>query len=300
MREWTEAVQRMLDYIEEHLTEDLTLLQLSRRVGYSPCYCSSQFHRVMGQTLKKYIAGRRLAAATLELRDTRSRILDIAVATGYSSQEALTRAFTAAYGMTPYAYRKNPRPVRLRIRRTVLFPDDLGEKGERSMQQTTLTQAGVRVEYIPAHKYVGIWDASVDNYMDFWSHHDCDAVCGVIDSMSHVADPVVTPHTAGWRRRPDGSEEYFYGFGVPDDYAGEVPEGFEVRAFPGSYYLVFYHPPFDFLKDCSEVMNRVEALAWSYDPGLNGFQWNEAENQCYQRHLPETIGYEVLRPVKRP
>ena len=62
---------------------------------------------------------------------------------------------------------------------------------------------------------------------------------------------------------------------------------------------MFFHPPFDYLRDCGEVMGRVENLAWNYDPKQNGYEWNEAACNDYQRHYPEVIGYEVLRPVKR-
>ncbi len=167
------------------------------------------------------------------------------------------------------------------------------------MESTILTNASVRVEYIPAHKYMGIWEPAVNNYMDFWSKHDCDEVCGFIESMRHVADPIVTPHTAGWFENANGKRGYFYGLGVPADYSGSIPEGFELRDVKASYYLVFYHPPFDFQKDCGEVMRRVEELAWNYDPAEQGFRWSEKDFPAYQRHLPETIGYEILRPVVR-
>jgi len=251
--------------------------------------------------VKNYIAGRRLAMATLEIRDTKERILDIAVKYGYSSQEALTRAFVSAYGCTPAAYRKKPRPVRLANYQVVLYPEHCMNKGELTMNTTALTEAKVRVEHIPAHKYIGIWDIEAGDYGKFWSRHDCDTVCGIIDSMSHVSHPIVTGHTAGWFYE-NGKKGYFYGFGVPEDYDGEIPEGFEIRSIPASDYLVFYHPPFDFLKDNGEVMGRVENLAWNYDPAKHGnvcYEWNEEACQDYQRHYPEGIGYEVLRPVKR-
>ena len=131
-----------------------------------------------------------------------------------------------------------------------------------------------RQEYIPAHRYVGIWDKEVQDYMSFWGRHDCDKVCGFIDSMSHVSHPVVTCHTAGWFYE-NGRRGYFYGLGVPLDFDGGIPEGFEIRTVPESYYLVFGHPPFDFLKDCAEVMKRVESLAWHFDPSSKGYAWNE-------------------------
>lgn len=298
MYEWNETVQKMVDWIEDHIEEEPSLLEMSRQIGYSPSYCSSQFHTIVGMTLRRYIAGRKLCHATLEIRDTGARILDIAVKYGYSSQEALTRAFVAAYGCTPYAYRKSPRPVKLSVKQNLLFPAYYEGKGAPTMNKTILTDANVRTEYIPAHTYMGIWEEAADNYMAFWSHHSCDQVCGTIESLSHIAHPVVTCHTAGWSWK-NGKRCYFYGLGVEENYTGEIPDGFTVRHIPAGYYLVFFHPPFDFLKDCGEVMNRVESLAWSFDPASMGYAWDEENRQDYQRHYPEVLGYEVLRPVKK-
>ena len=297
MYEWNESIQKMIDWIEEHLTENPSLPEMSGQIGYSPYYCSSKFHGIVGMTIKSYVVGRRLARAALDIRDTQMRILDIALKYGYSSQEALTRAFMDAYGCTPAAYRRNPIPIPLFPSKVVLFPEHyVGDKGGSIMSK--IWQPKIRMEYIPAHKYIGIWDINVDNYGAFWGKHDCDAVCGIIESMSHVMHPVVTGHTAGWFYE-HGKKGYFYGLGVPDDYDGEIPKGFEIKSFPESYYMVFYHPPFEYLKDNVEVMRDVGNLAWNYKPENMGWIWNEEVCQDYQRHNPEEMGYEILRPVKK-
>ncbi|MBD5493440.1 MAG: helix-turn-helix transcriptional regulator, partial [Lachnospiraceae bacterium] len=133
MFEWNETVQKMIYWIEAHLTENPSLLEMSNEIGYSPYYCSNRFHEIVGMTLKSYIAGRRLAMAALEIRDTDERILDIAVKYGYSSQEALTRAFMSAFGCTPAAYRKNPVPIALSNLKVVFFPEHYMSKGEPTM-----------------------------------------------------------------------------------------------------------------------------------------------------------------------
>ena len=296
MCEWDDAIQKMIDWIENNLEEETSLLAMSKQIGYSPFYCSSKFHEKVGMTIRNYISGRRLAKATLELRDTKNRIIDIAVKYGFSSQEAFTRTFVSMYGCTPAIYRKNPIPLAIPIKREVCFPDPL-RKGENDMSENALRDANVRVEFLPSHKYIGIWDIDTDDYCSFWSRHDCDKTCGVIDSMSHVSHRIVTGHTAGWFWE-NGKRGYFYGFGVPDDYDGIIPEGFEMREIPASYYLVFFHPPYDYLKDNGEVMSRVEELAWNFDPATMGWKWNEEACNDYQRHYPEGIGYEILRPVK--
>lgn len=84
MDQWSVSVQRMIDWIEEHIEEDPTLPALSKHVGYSPCYCSSLFHKVSGMTLKSYLVGRRLCHAAVALRDTTDKIIDIALQYGFS------------------------------------------------------------------------------------------------------------------------------------------------------------------------------------------------------------------------
>lgn len=302
MYEWHEAVQKMIDWIELHLTEEPTLMDMAQQIGYSPYYCSTQFHRLCGVTMKSYVAGRRLARAAIEVRDTKRRILDIAVKYGFSSQEALTRAFRQTFGCTPGAYRKKPVPVPLPIYKVIFFPEHYAALHQGEELNEMVTKARWRLEYIPAHKYVGIWDKQARNYCEFWEGKDCDRICGIIDSLSHVSDPIVTGHTAGWYLNEAGERRYLYGTGLTEDYAEEVPEGFELRDIPAGYYVTFSHPPFDFLKENVDVMGKVEELAWQFDlqeQYQGRFVWDEQARPCYQRHYPEGLGYEVLRPVKK-
>ena len=67
MFEWNETAQKMIDWIEAHLADNPSLLEMSNQIGYSPYYCSSRFHEITGMTFKSYIAGRRLAMAALEI-----------------------------------------------------------------------------------------------------------------------------------------------------------------------------------------------------------------------------------------
>lgn len=163
---------------------------------------------------------------------------------------------------------------------------------------SNISKPYVRVEYIPAHKYLGVYKKSITKEGEIYPGHDCDLDCGIISSFKET-DLIVTGFTAGWAHE-NGESNYFFGAGVPLDYNGEIPEGFELRGeFPGSYYLVFCHQPFDYLSENGEVIKRVEEMAWNFDPKTIGFEWNEDMCQDYQRHYPEVLGYQVLRPVKK-
>lgn len=73
MLEWNQAVQKVIDWLEDHLTSDHLLWEMSRQVGYSPYYGATLFHRVAGVTIKGYVAGRRLARAAYYISPKCSR-----------------------------------------------------------------------------------------------------------------------------------------------------------------------------------------------------------------------------------
>lgn len=299
MYEWNQMVQHMLDWVEKNLTSAPTLFEMSRQLGYSPYYCSRQFHSLTGMTMRDYVWMRRISRAALELRDTDERILDIAVKYGFSSQEAFTRAFVKAFRVTPYAYRKSPRPIPLAIRREVFSPYHVLKERNDEMTSVHLKEADVKKELIPAHKFIGVWDIRAGNYGEFWElGHSCDDICGTLESMSVHTLPGQLGQTAGWFYQ-DGKKGYLYGIPVSAEYDGVIPEGMECRDIPESEYLVFYHPPFDYLKDNDAVMGIVERAAWNFDPKQLGYEWDETDKQDYQRHFPEGYGYAVLRPVKK-
>ncbi|MGG6309297.1 helix-turn-helix domain-containing protein [Paenibacillus macerans] len=299
MYEWNEMVQLMIGWIENNLTSTPTLLKMSEALGYSPYYCTKKFHSHTGVSLRDYVWMRRISSAALELRDTNARILDVAVKYGFSSQEAFTRAFVKAFHITPAAYRRAPRPIPLAIRAEVFSPYHYYLKERDNMGEVGLHDVEVKVERIPAHRFIGIWDISSRNYGEFWKNgHNCDEISGTLDSMSHLNLPGQLGQTAGWFYR-DGRKGYLYGMLVAADYSGEIPEGMECREVPESDYLVFFHPPFDYLKANGEVMKAVEDKAWSFDPAEMGLAWDEGTQFDYQRHFPEGYGYAVLRPVKK-
>lgn len=107
MHAW-EAIQKTLDYIEAHIGEELGLEQLAQLAALSPFYYQRLFSRLVKKPVREYIKLRRLAHAGKMLAHSRQRILDIALEYGFGSHEAFTRAFKAAYGMTPEAYRAQP------------------------------------------------------------------------------------------------------------------------------------------------------------------------------------------------
>ena len=170
MFEWNMSVQKMLDCIEENLTSTFTLEMLANQLNYSPYYCTRQFHKYAGISLRDYIRLRKVSSAVIDLRDTGERILDIAVKYGFSSQEAFTRSFKKAYGMTPNEYRKMPKPLPLMARRNVFDPYYLG-LGDTLMKKEA-QEVTVSIQVILAHRFIGIRHTDAPGYWEFWKKEE--------------------------------------------------------------------------------------------------------------------------------
>lgn len=78
---------------------------MSGYVGYSEYYCSAKFHEFTGVTFKEYVLKRKLALAAKSLLETNDKIIDVALAYGFASHEAFSRAFAKEYGYSPRSFR---------------------------------------------------------------------------------------------------------------------------------------------------------------------------------------------------
>jgi AraC-like DNA-binding protein len=89
---YLEQIQRGIDFIETHLAFDLDTAEVARHAGISHWHFQRIFKALTHETLKTYIRSRRLAVALEALLVTEQRIIEVAVAAGFQSQESFTRA----------------------------------------------------------------------------------------------------------------------------------------------------------------------------------------------------------------
>lgn len=101
---------RALDYIENNLTKDLSLFDISREAGFSVPHFYRLFKRLTGDTVGAYILRRKLSMAARDLTDSKKTVTDISFAYGFESHDVFTRAFTRVYGMSPNKYRSSSGP----------------------------------------------------------------------------------------------------------------------------------------------------------------------------------------------
>ncbi|WP_437668778.1 AraC family transcriptional regulator [Sorangium sp. So ce131] len=104
--------RRVLEHIDAHLDEDLTLDRLSGVAAFSKYHFLRQFSESFGIGVHEYVKLVRLRRASYRLAlegQDQARIIDVAIASGYESPEAFARAFKKAFGQTPSEFREQPR-----------------------------------------------------------------------------------------------------------------------------------------------------------------------------------------------
>ncbi|UOY92437.1 AraC family transcriptional regulator [Ectobacillus sp. JY-23] len=93
-------LNEVIDYIEEHLTDDLSLEVISAYAGVSDYHFRKIFFYLSGITLSEYIKNRRLSEASLDLLHG-EKVTDVAFKYGYQSMDGFTRAFKKWSGFLP-------------------------------------------------------------------------------------------------------------------------------------------------------------------------------------------------------
>lgn len=98
-------IQKTVDAIEDQLDGLIELEKLAMESGMSFWHFLRIFRTTVGETLKDYIRRRRLTRAAYALLETKQNVLDIALAAGFESHEAFTRAFKNQFNLSPRDFR---------------------------------------------------------------------------------------------------------------------------------------------------------------------------------------------------
>ncbi|MBM7569193.1 response regulator transcription factor [Paenibacillus sacheonensis] len=103
------VIQRLKQYIDTHLSGDLSLVRLGEVVALNPSYLSRVYKQAAGESLSDTIMTARLASATEWLKKTDDKVQDIAAKVGFESAAYFNRFFKKAVGLTPQEYREQSR-----------------------------------------------------------------------------------------------------------------------------------------------------------------------------------------------
>ena len=104
--EWLTSIRGAVAYMEDHLTDDVSLDDVALAVHLSPFFLQRGFSLMTGYGVGEYLRNRRLCQAALDLQGTGEKVIDIAFRYGYETPESFTKAFTRFHGATPTQVRE--------------------------------------------------------------------------------------------------------------------------------------------------------------------------------------------------
>jgi AraC family transcriptional regulator len=291
-----DAVQRMQSYIEAHLHEPITLHMLANAAGYSPWHAAKIFKALTGRSPFEYIRAVRLSRAAARLRDEDVRVVDVAFDFVFDSHEGFTRAFSKQFGLTPQRFSQNKPPIRLFMPNNVREYHLALQKGAQVMSETQKTSTiFVQVVDRPARKLILKRGIQAGDYYAY-----CEEVgCQVWDVLTGIQPALYEP-IGMWlpeNLQKPGTSRYAQGVEMPPDYAGAIPEGFEMIDLPPCQMMIFQGQPYEDAEFEAAIGSLWETIR-NYLPETYGFRWADEDGPRFQLEPQGYRGYIEGRPVR--
>lgn len=295
MKEQILAVQRMQDYIAQHLGDTVTLSQLAGASLFSPWHSYRLFKAYTGMTPADYIRRLRLSKSAQKLKNEKAKIADVAFELGFQSVDGYQRAFLREFGRNPHDYAKEPSPIYLFTPYGVKFR----ELKEAENPMSNAKNVFVQMIDKPARRAIIKRGRAAEDYFAYCDEVGCD-VWGLLCSMEALdGEPVCL-----WL--PDaliapGTSRYVQGVETALDSDAPVPEGFDAITLEAGQFLMFQGEPFR-EEDYSQAICDVQQAMNRYDPSLLGYEWNDAlpRVQLEPRGQRGYIELRGVKPLKAP
>ena len=229
--DWALGIQNAVDYIEEHLTEELDFEEIAKRAAASGFYFQRIFNVLCGYSLGEYIRNRRLTLAGNELSAKSGKVIDVALKYGYDSPESFARAFSKFHGITPSQAKKDGSQLKSFSRLCV----NLSLKGGSTMNYKIIEKEAFTV--LEKVSTQDIDDSVNKNTIpDFWtaSHQD-----GTVTTLlEHTTDKTYIFGIC-YGNIPKDQKTFDYSIAAVCDENVAVPEGFRIHTIPARTWAVF-------------------------------------------------------------
>lgn len=242
--EWNQKLQRIIDYIENHLQrkeEPICHDEISQMAGCSFDFFQKVFSYMNGMSFSEYVRYRKLTLAGYDLKSTNMRIVDISYKYGYNSPTSFTKAFQQFHGTSP---------KEARIKDVDLF---VIPKMQVSYKQSYTW----RIEEKPSLRLIGKRNkfscANGEHYKkipEYWEECQKNSIFSTLTSLD-------TADSKGLFGLFDDydiqSDEMNYSIMVKSDR--EIPQGYQELILPASTWAIF---------DCKGSIPQSIHKGWKY------------------------------------
>ena len=100
-------LRRIRELVHVKMEDELSLDEMAQSVGLSTAHFARMFRKSTGETPHQFVLRQRLERARAMLRDPEARVLDVAVACGFKTQQHFAQVFRDLWGISPTEYRQD-------------------------------------------------------------------------------------------------------------------------------------------------------------------------------------------------
>lgn len=246
-------IYRSLALIEENLRSDMSVYDISERLGFSLYYFSRLFKGIAGVSPKSYMLHRKITESVRDILNTDVRIIDIAYTYGFGTPESFTRAFQRIMGANPSDVRKEG-TADLHKLVCPITREKIEHRRHMAQEEPELVEFGpIHLAGIPFYYELG----QVDDLSSPWQK--------LLDNVSSIPDRIIPEkyyQLQYWFADQDAESIFFY-IALEVHSFLDMPIQFTAKVIPKQKYLKFLHKGFS---------NKV-GLTYQY---------------IYEEYLPET------------
>ena len=293
---WIQALHKAIQYMEEHLLEEISCADIARQVHISEYEFQRAFSFLTGMTANTYIRNRRLSLAGREIVETDATVTDIAFKYGYETPESFTKAFTRFHGIAPKFAREESAKIRLfnpiNIKITV--------EGGRSMDYR-IVQTEEKKFLCVVRDFANdiINEEGNREVPDFWDEMNeknrIDPICGLRPEGKRDLYGLCAP-------TKEGEETFEYGIGIlvdgetaDFDFEKMKKDGYCIRSVkPGTYAV------FECIGEEADCISETwERFYKEFLPQMGFEAAEEPDYEIYYEKGREGLFCELWVPVKK-
>lgn len=229
-----QIIYESLNIIESNLKTDMSVQQVSDKLGFSVYYFIRLFRGVTGYSPKSYILKRKITEAVIDLQNVNKKVIDSAFEFGFGSPEAFSRAFNKQLGFNPGQLKNGMKPEADNLL-SAITPEKLEYARLLPSQEPEL------VDYGPL-QLIGI-----SLYYDQDMPGDLSAPWNTLvnnrASIKHRLTPERFYQVQYWLPN-QGFETIFFFIATEVAKIEDIPMPFTAKTLPAQKYLKFYHKGF--------------------------------------------------------
>lgn len=243
--DWITGIQNAINYIEEHLTEEINYDKVAEEAACSSFYFQRIFGVLCDISLGEYIRNRRLTLAGNELNASDIKVIDIALKYGYESPESFTRAFSKFHGITPSEAKKNGSKLKSFSRLSLKITLNGGSMMDYKIVEK---EAFEIIEKVEAHSIEN--DVNAKSIPDFWtkSHND-----GTVKTLLENTTDRTFIFGVCYGNNSDCTKTFDYSIGAVYNQKTAVPKGFRKNIIPARTWAIF---------ECKGAMPKAMQDMW--------------------------------------